>query len=91
MNSSSSSLTCKAYKREAFKLEDRPPLLTNKEISFIESIVNHSGKGPKAETPRATYEPETEAVIMYEFIGKLFVFYATYNVCLISLSFVFVL
>ena len=87
---SSSTLTCSIYKPTPFKLEDRPPLLTDKEITFIESLVNQAHKSAKGEAPIPEQDINSEVTFMYDFLGKLFFFYATYHVCLISLYFVLV-
>jgi hypothetical protein len=63
---SKSSLMCPVFKVQPFKLEDRPPLVTDFEILIMEKIVNQA---PKAELP---LKLDSEVGLMYD--------YSTYNI-----------
>jgi hypothetical protein len=71
---SASSLVCPVYKGKPFKLEDRPPLLTDTEITLMEKIVNGSDK-----VQDDLVSPK-DVILLYDFFRSLFVVYATYNI-----------
>jgi hypothetical protein len=68
---------CPVYKGKPFKLDDRPPLLTDIEISYLETIVNGSFKSGQVQVDSIP----KKAVVLYDFLRSFFAVYVTYNVC----------
>lgn len=79
--SSKSSHTCPVYKLEPFKLEDRPPLITDIEISLLEAIVNSNQYLRKDQTPDSGRKLDLDVTLMYDFLHRLIFIYVAYNVC----------